>query len=84
PGVATKIFWPGPDERRLLSRFYLSDGLSRALYLVYPFEFAYLYLVMDRPEWAVLPLMAMSATSLVMQLPTGALADRWGRKLSVL
>lgn len=78
------IVWPKADERRLLGRFYVSDGLARAFYLIYPFEFAYLYLVMDRPEWSVLPLMVMSGTSLVMQLPTGAVADRWGRKRAAL
>lgn len=78
------LVWPGPDERRLLSRFYLAVGLSRALYLIFPFEFAYLYLSMDRPEWAVLPLVAMSGTALVAQLPTGVVADRWSRKTTVL
>ncbi len=76
--------WPGPDERRLMGRFYVAIGLSRALYLIFPFQFAYLYLAMDAPAWAVIPLMAASATSLAMQLPTGALADRWSRKASVL
>ena len=82
--MSVNVVWPSEEERRLVTRFYLSDGLSRALYLIYPFEFAYLYLVMDRPEWAVLPLMVMSGTSLVMQLPTGMVADRWGRKASVV
>lgn len=79
-----ELWWPAADERRLLARFYAAVGLSQALYLVYPFEFAYLYLAMRRPEWSVLPLMAASATALVGQLPTGALADRWSRKASVL
>lgn len=78
------LVWPLADERRLLGRFYLAVGLSTALYLVYPFQFAYLYLAMRRPEWSVLPLMTASAATLVMQLPTGVLADRWGRKPVVL
>lgn len=78
------LVWPLADERKLVGRFYVAVGLSTALYLVYPFEFAYLYLTMHRPEWSVLPLMTASAATLVMQLPTGVLADRWGRKLAVL
>jgi MFS family permease len=78
------LVWPAKDERRLLARFYLALGLSRALYLVAPFEFAYLFLVMERPEWSVLPLVVLSGTSLVMQLPAGVLADRRGRKVTVL
>lgn len=78
------LVWPTGDERKLLARFYVALGLSRALYLIAPFEFAYLYLVMDRPEWSVMPLVALSATSLLMQLPAGALADRWSRKAIVL
>lgn len=83
-GRVPALVWPAPDERRLLARFYLALGLSRALYLVAPFEFAYLFLVMERPEWAVLPLVVLSGTSLVMQLPAGVLADRRGRKVTVL
>ncbi len=78
------LVWPRPDERRLVARFYLAVGLSQGLYLVYPFEFAYLYLTMRRPEWSVLPLIVASGTTMLTQLPTGVLADRWGRKRSVL
>lgn len=81
---AAELLWPRRQERLLLGRFYLAVGVSRALYLIYPFEFAYLFLVMHRPEWAVLPLMAMSAAALATQVPTGAIADRWSRKGSVL
>lgn len=82
--MATGRAWPGPEERKYLSRFYVAVGLSQALYIIYPFEFAYLYLVMERPEWSVLPLIIGSATSLIMQLPTGVIADKWGRKAAVL
>lgn len=81
---AADLLWPRREERHLLGRFYVAVGVSRALYLIYPFEFAYLFLVMHRPEWAVLPLMAMSAAALATQVPTGAIADRWSRKGSVL
>lgn len=83
-GRQHELLWPQADERRLLSRFYLALGLSQALYLISPFQFAYLYLAMRRPEWSVIPLMASSATALLGQLPTGALADRWSRKAAVL
>lgn len=79
-----ELLWPAAEERRLLTRFYAATALDQALYLIFPFQFAYLYLVMRRPEWAVLPSMAASATALVGQLPTGALADRWSRKGSVI
>ena len=79
-----ELLWPEAGERRLLARFYGAVGVAQALYLIFPFEFAYLYLAMRRPQWSVLPLMAASATALLGQLPTGALADRWSRKASVL
>lgn len=84
PARRVDLWWPGQEERHLLARFYVAVATYRAFYLIFPFEFAYLYLVMDRPEWAVVPLMVMNATALAMQLPTGALADRWSRKACVL
>ncbi len=84
PARRVEVWWPGQEERHLLARFYVAVVTYRALYLVFPFEFAYLYLVMHRPEWSVVPLMVMNATALAMQLPTGALADRWSRKACVL
>ena len=49
--------WPDKEERALVGRFYISGVLSEALNVIVPFEFMYLYLLMKRPEWAVIPLM---------------------------
>jgi MFS family permease len=76
--------WPPAAERALLGRFYIAEVFTEALNVVFPFQFVYLYLVMDRPEWAVLPLIASSAAVLAMEIPTGVVADRWGRKRSVI
>lgn len=77
-------FWPDPAERALLGRFYLAESVSEILNVIFPFRFIYLFLAMERPEWAVIPLMVEMATVLVMEIPTGVVADRWGRKLSVI
>ena len=76
--------WPGREERRLLGRFYLSSGISEIFNVIWPFQFAYLFMVMERPEWAVLPLMVESGMALVMQVPTGAWADRFSRRRAVI
>lgn len=77
-------YWPDRSERQLVGRFYLAEGFSEVLNVIYPFRFIYLYMVMERPEWAVIPLFAESAAILLMEIPTGVVADRWGRKLSVI
>ncbi|WP_137702301.1 MFS transporter [Marimonas lutisalis] len=77
-------FWPDPQERKLLGRFYIAESISEILNVIFPFRFIYLFLVMERPEWAVIPLMVEMATVLVMEIPTGVVADRWGRKISVI
>jgi hypothetical protein len=76
--------WPGQEERALLGRFYLASSLSEALNVIFPFQFVYLYLVMGRPEWAVIPTLAETVTIWLMEIPTGVVADRWGRKISVV
>ncbi len=83
-GTRTGRIWPREDERALVGRLYLAVGLSEALCLVTPFQFAYLYLVMERPEWAVLPMMVATAAALLTGIPAGAIADRWSRKWVVL
>jgi len=77
-------YWPDRAERQLVGRFYLAEGFSEVFNVVFPFRFIYLYMVMEHPEWAVVPLFVESATVLLMEIPTGAVADRWGRKLSVI
>lgn len=76
--------WPRVDERLLAGRFYAAMGLGETLYLVAPFEFAYLYLTLNRPDWAVLVMVAGTVAALIAGMPAGVLADRWSRKLVVL
>lgn len=77
-------FWPEREERALLGGFYIAGSISEALNVIFPFEFIYLYLVMERPEWAVIPILAESTAVFLTELPTGVVADWWGRKLSTL
>lgn len=77
-------YWPDPSERTLLGPFYLAGSISEVLNVVYIFRFVYLYMVMERPEWAVLPMFVESAAIFFLEIPTGAVADRWGRKRSVI
>ena len=76
--------WPTLEERRLLGRFYLSGGISEGFNVIWPFQFAYLFMVMERPEWAAMPLIVESGVMLLMQIPTGVLADRFSRRLAVI
>jgi hypothetical protein len=75
--------WPDSAERSILSRFYWAIGVSEALNVIFPFQFVYLYLVLNRPEWAPIPLLIESATYLLLEIPSGLFADRKGRKRSV-
>ncbi|MEW6378495.1 MAG: MFS transporter [bacterium] len=79
-----QLFWPGREERTLVGRFYLASSLSEAMNVIFPFQFIYLYLVMEWPEWAILPTLVETVTVWLMEIPTGIVADRWGRKLSVI
>lgn len=76
--------WPRADERALVGRFYCVLGLAEVLYVVAPFEFAYLFLVMKEPHWAVVVTMAGLLASIVGAVPGGVLADRHSRKTAVL
>ena len=76
--------WPNREERSLLGGFYMAGGISEALNVIAPFEFIYLYLVMERPEWAIIPLLAEATAVLLTEVPTGVIADRWGRKPSTI
>lgn len=82
--TVTRSLWPDPQERVLLGRFYLANGLGELFNLIWPFQFAYLFMVMERPEWAVMPLLVESGVALVAEIPTGVLADRYGRKRLVI
>jgi carboxynorspermidine decarboxylase len=76
--------WPDFEERRLLGRFYIANTLSETFNVIWPFQFAYLFMVMERPEWAVSPLIAESGMMLLMQIPTGIWADRHSRRSAVI
>lgn len=80
----TRNLWPGDEERHLLGRFYAAETLREVLNVIFPFQFVYLFLVVERPEWAVLPVIVAAAVVLIAEIPTGVVADRFGRKLSVL
>ena len=82
--MSQQSYWPDPTERALLGPFYMAEGISEVLNVVYTFRFVYLYMVMERPEWAVLPMFVEAATILFLEIPTGVVADRWSRKLSVI
>lgn len=76
--------WPHPDERGVVGRFNLATWVRELCNIIWPFQFAYLFMVMARPEWAVIPLLAESAVALLAEVPTGALADRFGRRILVV
>ncbi len=71
---------PSGSERHLLGRFYAADFVGYALDLALPFQFVYLYLVLDWSEWAPLPFVLQTASFLILELATGVWADRYGRK----
>jgi len=78
------IFIPPREERQYLNRFYVSSFLSEATNIVLPFQFIFLFLVMDKPEWAVIPLIVEGLVVFLFEIPTGIIADRYGRKASVI
>lgn len=78
------IFMPPREERQHLNRFYVSSFLSEATNIVLPFQFIFLFLVMDKPEWAVIPLIVEGLVVFLFEIPTGIVADRFGRKVSVI
>lgn len=78
------IFIPPREERQHLNRFYVSSFLSEATNIVLPFQFIFLFLVMDKPEWAVIPLIVEGLVVFLFEIPTGIIADRYGRKVSVI
>ena len=56
--------WPRQDERRPVGRCYLASGISELFNVVWPFQFAYLFMILEWPEWAVIPLLVESASVL--------------------
>ena len=75
---------PRGEERRLLGRFYFSDFVGEATNILLPFEFIFLVLVLESPEWAIVPLLVEGIAVFLLEIPTGIVADRFGRKRSVI
>ncbi|MBS0208949.1 MAG: MFS transporter [Planctomycetes bacterium] len=74
---------PSAAERCLLGRFYLATVVSELAHLAMPFQVLFMvrYLGEMNVGWVLL---AERSVGLLAEIPTGALADRFGRKLSVL
>lgn len=79
-----RYLMPTGDEYEYLNKFYISSLVSEFLNVILPFQFIYLFLVMDKPEWALIPLLVEGIVVFGLEIPTGIIADRWGRKISVV
>ncbi|MFO7821448.1 MAG: MFS transporter [Lentisphaeria bacterium] len=76
-------FWQS-REWRLLWPFYLEGGVSTIFYVFVPFLVLYFRsLGMNASEIGFL-MSAWPLSALLLEVPTGAIADLWGRKISVL
>ncbi len=74
---------PSGDERRLLGRFYWATFLAEVAHLAMPFQVLLIVRYLGQPELGIL-LGIEQLVSLSMEVPTGAWADRFGRKRCVL
>ncbi len=74
---------PSGDERRLLGRFYWATFLAELAHLAMPFQVLLIVRYLGQPELGIL-LGIEQLVSLSMEVPTGAWADRFGRKRCVL
>lgn len=75
---------PQGTEAALLSRFYWSSLVSETFNVIQPFQFIFLVLVLDEPAWAPIPLLIESVIVFLCEIPTGIIADKFGRKFSCL
>lgn len=78
------IFVPSREERDALGGFYLASFVSEVTNIVLPFQFVFLLMVMERPEWAIVPMIVSGLFVFLLEIPTGMIADRYGRKRSVV
>lgn len=78
------IFYPPKEERKHLGRFYLASFVSELFNVAQPFQFIFLFLVMEKPEWAIIPLIVEGLAVFILEIPAGIVADKFGRKLSVI
>ena len=76
-------FWRG-DDWQLLWPFYLEGGLATIFYVFVPFLVLYFRsLGMNASQIGFL-MSAWPLAALLLEVPTGAIADLWGRKVSVI
>ncbi len=75
---------PSRDERHYLGGFYKANFVAELLNIVQPFQFVFLLLVVPEPSWALIPLLVEHIVVFCLEIPTGMVADRWGRKVSVV
>src|SRR5581483_11778860 len=78
-----RFLLPSPDERQHLGRFYLATFLMEATHLAMPFQVLLIVTYLGSAKFAIV-LFIEQLVSVVMELPTGAWADRYGRKRCVL
>lgn len=74
---------PSPDEREHLGRFYLATFLMEATHLAMPFQVLLIVTYLGSAKFAIV-LFIEQLVSVVMEVPTGAWADRYGRKRCVV
>ena len=74
---------PSGDERLLLGRFYGATFLAEVAHLAMPFQVLLIVRYLDQPQLGVL-LGIEQLVGLTMEIPSGAWADRFGRKRCVL
>jgi MFS family permease len=79
-----QFFLPTEVEQALLGRFYLSSIISESFNVILPFQFVFLLFVLDQPSWATVPLLVEAAVVFCCEIPTGYIADRFGRKIATL
>jgi MFS family permease len=82
--MLNETWWPAKAERKLLGKFYLADCLAELTNVLQPFEFVFLFLIMHKAAWAPIPLLVEGITVVLMEVPTGVIADKFGRKISVI
>lgn len=80
----TSLPWFRSDEWRLLWPFYLEASVGTMLYVFVPFMVLYFNSLGMSSTQIGLLMSVWPLASLIAEVPTGAVADLWGRKLSVV
>lgn len=81
--VQNKSFWRS-REWQLLWPFYLEGGLSTIFYIFVPFLVLYFRSIGMNAAQIGFLMSAWPLSALLLEVPTGAVADLWGRKISVI